>query len=103
MRQIRNCIKLGTLLKKLVKVIKYELEKEAQYSKIRNYYKSNPSTNLPSTYDTIFKNIDSILKDYLAFTPLLLQRAQIQQLLLYQEATTTIDQVKEYDVKSIDI
>ncbi|EXX51956.1 hypothetical protein RirG_257290 [Rhizophagus irregularis DAOM 197198w] len=65
----------GTLLKELVKVIENELDKETQYSRIKEYYGSNPSTGLPSTYNTIFKNIDSILKDHLAPIPLSLQRA----------------------------
>ncbi|CAG8816411.1 15935_t:CDS:2, partial [Gigaspora margarita] len=55
----------GTLLKKLVKVIKSELDKEAEYSYIRNYYGSNVAIGLPSTYHTIFKDIDLVLKDYL--------------------------------------
>ncbi|CAB4407071.1 unnamed protein product [Rhizophagus irregularis] len=60
-------------------------------------YRSNPSTDLLSTYNTIFKNIDSILKDYLAPIPLSLQRAQMKQSLLYQEILISIDQVKESD------
>ncbi|CAG8619180.1 3321_t:CDS:2, partial [Cetraspora pellucida] len=99
-RILKKHLDRGTLLKKLVKVIEDELEKEAQYSRIKNYYGSNPSTGLPSTYDTIFKNIDSVLKDYLAPTPLSLQRAQMQQSLLYQGATITIDQVEEFDAES---
>ena len=71
------------MLKELVKVIENELEKEAQYNRIRDYYGSNPSTGLPSTYNTIFKDIDSILKDHLAPIPLSLQRAQMKQALLY--------------------
>ncbi|CAB4429007.1 unnamed protein product [Rhizophagus irregularis] len=87
----------GTLLKELVKVIENELDKEAQYSRIKEYYGSNPSTGLPSTYNTIFKNIDSILKDHLAPIPLSLQRAQMKQSLLYQGILISIDQVKESD------
>ncbi|CAG8733730.1 20411_t:CDS:2 [Rhizophagus irregularis] len=34
----------GTLLKELVKVIENELDKETQYSRIKEYYGSNPST-----------------------------------------------------------
>src|SRR5205085_12357419 len=64
----------GTLLKELVKKIEKELDKEAQYSRIRDYYGSNPSIGLPSTYDTIFKDVDSVLKDSLAPIPLSLQR-----------------------------
>ena len=73
----------GTLLKELVKVVENELEKETQYNRIKDYYGSNPSTDLPSTYNTIFKDINFILKDYLAPIPLSLQRAQMKQALLY--------------------
>ncbi|CAB5186953.1 hypothetical protein GLOIN_2v1773736 [Rhizophagus irregularis DAOM 181602=DAOM 197198] len=58
---------------------------------------SNPSTGLPSTYNMIFKNIDSILKDHLASILLSLQQAQIKQSLLYQGILILIDQVKESD------
>jgi len=85
----------GTLLKELVKVIESELNKEAQYSRIRDYFGSNPSTGLPSTYDTIFKGIDSILKEFLAPIPLSLQRAQMKQALLYQGILISIEQVNE--------
>jgi len=91
------------LLKELVKVIENELEKEAQYNRIRDYYESNPSTGLPLTYNTIFKDIDSILKDYLAPIPLSLQRAQMKQALLYQGILITINQVKEPDNEPNDI
>ncbi|GET50254.1 protein FAR1-RELATED SEQUENCE 5-like [Rhizophagus irregularis DAOM 181602=DAOM 197198] len=87
----------GTLLKELVKVIENELDKEAQYSRIKEYYGSNPSTGLPIMYNTIFKNIDSILKDHLAPIPLSLQQAQMKQSLLYQGILISIDQVKESD------
>ncbi|CAB4416816.1 unnamed protein product [Rhizophagus irregularis] len=77
---------------------------EAQYSRIKEYYGSNPSTGLLSTYNMIFKNIDSILKDHLAPIPLSLQRAQMKQSLLYQGILISIDQVKESDnEKSNDI
>ncbi|CAG8754003.1 10176_t:CDS:2, partial [Cetraspora pellucida] len=59
----------GTLLKELVRVVENELDKEAQYSYLNNYYGSNPSTGLPSTYNTIFKNINSVLKEHLAKEP----------------------------------
>ncbi|CAG8846556.1 45437_t:CDS:2, partial [Gigaspora margarita] len=55
----------GTLLKELVKVIESELDKEAEYNRTRDYYGSNVTIGLPSTYNTIFKDIDSILKDHL--------------------------------------
>ena len=46
-----------------------------------------------STYDTIFKEIDKILKANLAPIPLSLQRAQMKQALLYQGRMISIDQV----------
>ncbi|CAG8703055.1 18094_t:CDS:1, partial [Racocetra fulgida] len=63
----------GTLLKELVKTIKQELEKEVYYICISDYYGSNPSSGLLSTYSTIFKDIDSVLVDHLAPTLLSLQ------------------------------
>jgi len=63
-----------TLLKELVKVIESELDKEAQYSRIKDYYRLNSSTGLSSTYNIIFKDIDSVLRDLLVFIPLSLQR-----------------------------
>ncbi|PKY28777.1 hypothetical protein RhiirB3_391314 [Rhizophagus irregularis] len=97
MGKIRDFKNQGTLLKELVKVIENELDKEAQYNRIKEYYGSNLSTGLLSTYNTIFKNIDSILKDHLAPIPLSLQRAQMKQSLLYQRILISIDQVKESD------
>jgi hypothetical protein len=61
----------STLLKELGKVIEQELENESQYTRIKDYYGSNPSSGLPSTYTTIFKDI--VLKDYLSPIPLSLQ------------------------------
>ncbi len=72
-----------TLLKELVKVIKSELDKEAQYSQIKDYYKLNLSIDLLSTYNTIFKEIDSVLKNSLIPIPLSLQKTQMKQALLY--------------------
>ncbi|CAG8821606.1 28801_t:CDS:2 [Gigaspora margarita] len=69
--------------------------KEPQYTRLNDYYGSNPSTGLLLTYTTIFKDIDSVLKEYLSPIPLSLQRAQIKQALLYQGLLITIDQVKE--------
>src|SRR6266540_6123226 len=86
-----------TLLRELVKVIENELDKEAQYSRIRDYYGSNPSTGLPLTYNTIFKDINSVLKDFLAPISLSLQRAQMKQALLYQGTLISIEQVNESD------
>ena len=83
----------NTLLKELGKVIEQELEKESQYTKIKDYYGSNPSSGLSSTYTTIFKNIDSVLKDYLSPISLSLQRAQMKQALLYQGTLITKNQV----------
>ena len=83
----------GTLLKELVKVIEQELDKEEQYTRIKNYYGSNPSSGLISTYNTIFKNIDFVLKNHLSPIPLSLQRAQMKQALLYQSTLITINQV----------
>jgi hypothetical protein len=83
----------GTLLKELVKVIEQELDKESQYTRIKDYYGSNPSTGLPSTYNTIFKEIDCILQTYLAPIPLSLQRAQMKQALLYQGMLVEVNQV----------
>ncbi len=74
-----------TLLKELVKVVKNELEKEV------------------STYNTIFKNIDFILKNHLALILLSLQRAQMKQALLYQGILITINQVKESNNEPNDI
>ncbi|PKC57042.1 hypothetical protein RhiirA1_473109 [Rhizophagus irregularis] len=64
----------NTLLKKLGKVIEQKLENESQYTRIKDYYGSNPSSGLPLTYFTIFKDIDSVLKDYLSPIPLSLQQ-----------------------------
>ncbi len=91
------------MLKELIKVVENELEKEAQYNRIRDYYGSNLSTSLLSIYNTIFKDIDFILKDHLASILLSLQKAQIKQVLLYQEILITINQVKESDNKPNDI
>ena len=88
-----------TLLKELVKEIEKELDKEAQYSRIRDYYGSNPSIGLPSTYDTIFKDVDSVLKDSLAPIPLSLQRGQMKQALLYQGSLISINQINEINDK----
>lgn len=84
----------------MVSVIEQELEKEAQYSRVKDYYRSNSFTSFISTYNTIFKEIDSVLRLYLASIPLSLQRAQIMQALLYQRILTSIDQVKEFDVNN---
>jgi len=94
-RVLKKHLDRGTLLKELVKEIEKELDREAQYSRIRDYYGSNPSIGLPSTYDTIFKDVDSVLKDSLAPIPLSLQRGQMKQALLYQGSLISIDQINE--------
>ncbi|CAG8751935.1 473_t:CDS:2 [Cetraspora pellucida] len=70
---LKKHVDRGTLLKELVKVIDQELEKEASYNHIRDYYGSNPSSGLPSTHNTIFNAIDSLLVEHLAPIPLSLQ------------------------------
>ncbi|GBC02622.1 hypothetical protein RclHR1_04710010 [Rhizophagus clarus] len=85
----------GTLLKELVKVIENELEKESQYTQIKDYYGSNLSVGLPLTYNTIFKEIDHLLQIHLSPISLSLQYAQMKQFLLYQATLIEIDQVTE--------
>ncbi|CAG8761134.1 9125_t:CDS:2, partial [Rhizophagus irregularis] len=46
----------------LVIAIECKLEKEASYTRIKDYYESNPSVGLPSTYNSVFKEIDNVLK-----------------------------------------
>ncbi|CAG8542882.1 12090_t:CDS:2, partial [Cetraspora pellucida] len=89
------------LLKKLVRVVKSELDKEVQYSLLNNYYDSNLSIRLPSTYNTVFKDINSVLKEYLAPIPLSLQRAQMKQALLYQRSLTTMNKVLLQSEKAV--
>jgi hypothetical protein len=90
---LKKHVDRGILLKELVKAIECELEKEAQYTRVKEYYGSNPSVGLSSTYDTIFKEIDNILKANLAPIPLSLQRAQMKHALLYQGRMIFINQV----------
>ncbi|EXX62609.1 hypothetical protein RirG_160130 [Rhizophagus irregularis DAOM 197198w] len=82
----------GTLLKELVREVERKLDKESYYKRLNDYYGSNPTIGLPSAYNSIFKDIDSILKECLAPIPLSLQRAQMKQALLYQGTLITIDQ-----------
>src|SRR6266542_2619660 len=96
---LKKYMNRGTLLKELVKVIESELDKEAQYSQIKNYYRSNPLIGLLSTYSILFKDIDFILKGFLAPIPLSLQRTQMKQALLYQGTLVFIKQVNESDNK----
>ncbi|CAG8760494.1 17590_t:CDS:2, partial [Racocetra fulgida] len=58
---IKKHVDHRTLLKELVTVIEQELEKEAQYTRIKDYYGSNLSVGLISTYNTIFKDVNSVL------------------------------------------
>jgi MULE transposase domain/FAR1 DNA-binding domain len=90
---IKKMVDRGTLLKELVKAIENELDKEAQYTRIKDYYGANPSVGLPSTYNTIFKELDSLLQELLSPIPLSLQRAQMKQSLLYQATLISINQV----------
>ena len=83
----------GTLLNELVRAIEDESDKEAQYTRIKDYYGTNPSVGLPSTYNTIFKEIDLLLQEFLSPIPLSLQRAQMQQSLLYQANLVLVNQV----------
>ena len=72
---IKKLVDRETLLKELVMAIECELDKESQYTRINDYYGSNPSVGLPSTYNTIFKKIDSVLQANLSPIPLSIQRA----------------------------
>ncbi|CAB4432358.1 unnamed protein product [Rhizophagus irregularis] len=62
---------------------------------MNDYYGSNPSVGLPSIYKTIFKELDSVLQANLLPIPLSIQRAQMNQSLLYQGNLISIDQVEE--------
>ena len=94
---IKKLVDHGTLLKELVIAIERELDKESQYTRINDYYGSNPSVGLPSTYNTIFKELDSVLKTNLSPILLSIQRAQMNQSLLYQASLISINQVEEKD------
>ena len=90
---IKKMVDRGTLLKELVKAIENELETETQYTRIKDYYGANPSVGLPSTYNTIFKELDSLLQEFLSPILLSLQKAQMKQSLLYQATLVSINQV----------
>jgi hypothetical protein len=92
---IKKLIDRGTLLKELVMAIERELDKESYYTRINDYYGSNLSVGLPSTYNTIFKELDSVLQTTLSPIPLSIQRAQINQSLLYQVSLISINQVED--------
>jgi len=62
---------------------------------MNDYYGSNPSVGLPSIYKTIFKELNSVLQANLLPIPLSIQRAQMNQSLLYQGNLISIDQVEE--------
>ncbi|PKC16060.1 hypothetical protein RhiirA5_407489 [Rhizophagus irregularis] len=64
----------------------------------RDYYGSNPSVGLPSTFNTIFKEIDNILQAHLSLIPLSLQ--QINQV---TESNSTFGDIieHEYDLPQI--
>ena len=62
---------------------------------MNDYYGSNPSVGLPSIYKTIFKELDSVLQANLLPIPLSIQRAQMNQSLLYQANLISIDQVED--------
>ena len=92
---IKKLVDRGTLLKELVTAIECELDKESQYTRMNDYYGSNPSVGLPSIYKTIFKELNSVLQANLLPIPLSIQRAQMNQSLLYQGNLISIDQVEE--------
>ncbi|CAB4410505.1 unnamed protein product [Rhizophagus irregularis] len=79
----------------LVTAIECELDKESQYTRMNDYYGSNPLVGLPLIYKTIFKELDSILQANLLPIPLSIQKAQMNQSLLYQGNLVSIDQVEE--------
>ena len=62
---------------------------------MNDYYGSNPSVGLPSIYKTIFKELNSVLQANLLPIPLSIQRAQMNQSLLYQVNLISIDQVED--------
>ena len=100
---IKKLVDRGTLLKELVTAIEREFDKESQYTRINDYYGSNPSVGLPSIYKTIFKELDSVLQANLLPIPLSIQRAQMNQSLLYQANLISIDQVKDDEGNSNNI
>src|SRR5204863_7014843 len=98
----KKLVDRGTLLKELVTAIEREFDKQSQYTRINDYYGSNPSVGLPSVYKTIFKELDSVLQANLLPIPLSIQRAQMNQSLLYQASLISIDQVEnEFEIYHI--
>ncbi|CAB4400468.1 unnamed protein product [Rhizophagus irregularis] len=80
---------------RLVTAIERELDKKSHYTQINDFYGSNPSVGLPSTYNTIFKELDSVLQANLLPIPLSIQRAQMNQSLLYQVNLVSINQIED--------
>ncbi|PKC54713.1 hypothetical protein RhiirA1_476804 [Rhizophagus irregularis] len=74
-------------------LIKYE--NQADFNWILQYTLSNLSVGLPLTYNTIFKELDSVLQANLLPISLSIQRAQINQSLLYQVNLVSINQVED--------
>ncbi|CAB4384521.1 unnamed protein product [Rhizophagus irregularis] len=85
------------MLPVLVIAIERELDKESYYTHINDYYETNPSIGLPSTYNTIFKEIDLVLQAYLSPISLSIQRTQMNQALLYQGTLILFEYIKEDD------
>ncbi|CAB5395430.1 unnamed protein product, partial [Rhizophagus irregularis] len=92
---IKKLVDRGTLLKELVTAIERELDKESHYTRINDFYGSNLSVGLSSTYNTIFKELDSVLQANLLPIPLSIQRAQMNQSLLYQVNLVSINQIED--------
>ncbi|CAG8834436.1 22055_t:CDS:2, partial [Gigaspora margarita] len=86
----------------LVNIIENELDKEVQYSHLNDYYGLNPSTGFLSAYTTVFKNIDSALKECLVPIPLFLQRAQIKADTIVKEPKNNFKDAIEHIVKRIE-
>ena len=75
--------------------IEFELDKESQYIRMNNYYGSNPLVGLLLIYKTIFKELDFVLQANLLPISLSIQRAQMNQSLLYQANLISIDRVND--------
>jgi len=74
---IKKLVDQSTLLKELVTAIERKLDKESQYTQINEYYGSNSSIGLLSTYNTIFKKFNFVLQINLLPISLSIQRAQM--------------------------
>ncbi|GBC36318.2 hypothetical protein GLOIN_2v1885686 [Rhizophagus irregularis DAOM 181602=DAOM 197198] len=75
--------------------IERELDKESHYTRINDFYGSNLSVGFSSTYNTIFKELDSVLQANLLPILLSIQRAQMNQSLLYQVNLVSINQIED--------